>query len=57
MSKEVACLLLGIYDILTDKIYLYALAKDKVSYLRSDDNGFTWVYIQTLEYLTVTKFI
>ena len=35
--------------------YLYGLAADKVSYMRSDDLGFSWIAVSNTEFNTVNK--
>ena len=51
LPSNVAQVLLGIYDKLTGEDFFYALADDKINYLRSDDMGISWKYVPVSEYL------
>lgn len=49
--------MLVLYDILSQKVYVYALADDLVNILRSDDKGSSWKLVSATEFTTVRNFI
>ncbi len=53
MPKKVVTILLWIKDIVTLEEYLYGLADDKKSIIRSEDYGLTWKFVTMNEYNTV----
>ncbi len=56
MSQKVVQVMLVLYEILTQKVYVYALADDLVNILRSDDQGSSWKFVPATEFTTVRNF-
>ena len=56
LPTNVVQILLVLYDLTTDRLYIYALADDKVSFLRCDDKEFnSWKHVTANEYSTVRQ--
>ena len=54
LDKIVATVTAVVTDIAKESTsYVYGIASDKISYVRSDDDGITWSIINALEYTMV----
>jgi len=56
LPEKVVQILLAVNDKLTERFYIYALADDLVSILRSDDYGISWTVVSQTEYTMVTNY-
>ena len=52
-DKIVATIVFWTRDFTYNKDYLYGVGKDKLNYVRSDDNGLTWKAVSKIEFDTV----
>jgi hypothetical protein len=57
LPKKVATIVYWLRDKETFKESLYGVASDRVSHIRSDDDGFTWKSVALREFTTVSYFL